>query len=301
MRSKGRISCILAGVAAITLHGARLAQAGFTTPQLQSGSTATITQTADIYNGSPSTALNGVVLPTAAPKTDQLDKSILTEGSASSTANAGVYAITGNNNLGIGMTTGTGITQVNTASPSQTFTEAANLDIAVNANWLLPSGYPQTGSFPSLTYQFAVGGNISKGGYTEFAVNLQVSDSAVGDLPGISFTNVYYNGVAPTDIIDGASLFDERSSGAFTAPVISGVDFLDMPAGTPFQADSTLSISGTIDFFAYDDPDGGSTIQITDDLNSDSAVPLPAPVWMSGMGLILLASARAWRRFRSIA
>jgi hypothetical protein len=298
MYSKRRIAQAAVNVVVIGLCGAQAEATTFTTPQIAEGSNATITQIADISSGTLQTSVTVPALPTTAPKTYQLNDSVLTEGKASSTANAGVYAVTGDNNLGIGLTTGTGITQVNTADPDQTFGDAANLDIAVNANWVLPSGYPETGSFPMLAYQFALGGTMGKNGYAEFAVNLDVSDSATGFLSNIYFDNVYYNGEGAEEAPGTVTSAMVLSPGKFTAPVISGVDFLDPFTGAELPPDSILTISGTIDFFAYDDPACGTTLQVVDDLNSDSAVPLPPPARMSGVALLLLACATGWRRIR---
>jgi hypothetical protein len=216
----------------------------------------------------------------------------LVNGTANSTADAGIYGITGNNNLGIGMTTGTGVTQLNNVA--QAFSGPANLDVSVTAGWLLPSGYPQTGSFPSLTYQFALGGTVSKNGYDEFTVNLNVTDSTGArgsvpvSLPGISFTDLYYNGTEPD--IESTNHYSE-AVGKFTAPVISGVDFLDITTGgAPLPAGSTLIISGTVDFYSYDDL-GGSGIQVID----ASAVPLPKPLAMGGVAMLMVALGMGWK------
>jgi hypothetical protein len=296
IRSVGKLTRIAAVVFAIGFGGAQVARAQFTTPELLNGSTVTITQTADVTNPGLKTVTGPVALPSVAPGSYQLGSpNKLSDGTANSTADAGVYGITGNNNLGIGMTTGTGVTQLNNSVPA--FSGPANLELNVDANWFLPSGYPQIGSYPSLTYQFALGGTVSKGGYDEVTVNLNVTDTPTGrnsepvSLPGISFTDLYYNGTPPD--VNYTNRYSE-AVGKFTPAVISGVDFLDLSTGAPLPVGSTLTISGTLDFYSADDL-GGSSIQVVD----VSGVPLPKPLAMGGAAMLMIALAQGWKWARS--
>ena len=262
----------------------------FTPPQFNPNSTVSFTETADVTTNNPAPFTMGPIpLPSVAPSSYQLGnpfsiKEHTSTAVSKSQADAGVYAITSANNLGIGLTTGTGILQDNSAD---LFNGSSELSIAVNANWTLPSGYPSVG-LPQLAYQFALGGTVGPNGSVEFQVNLNVTDGRTR-LPGIQVDNVYYSGQEPDT--DATAIKESQSF----ATLVSGLDILSLTG--PLSAGSNLTISGTINFLALNDPD--PIPSSLEEVDMDS-LPLPAPLAMGATGLLMVGGVMGWRRLRPV-
>jgi hypothetical protein len=217
-------------------------------------SSLTLTHTDDLSAMSPnvfSTSPSPIPVPTPPFQMNHTFTAGSGDDTSSTLGVAGVDELTSAIEMGIGLTSGTGVTQTNV--PGHFYIGASEVDIAATYTWTLgSSGFPLPGHFPGITYAFALGGTVGTGGYAEFEINMKFFDTA-GAAPvqvGSLGLNALFNTPGP---------FTQLESGAV---LLNG--------GNPLPKNSTFQMVGTIDFLAKND-ESPSNINITSDGQFGSA------------------------------
>jgi hypothetical protein len=295
VRKSLSIGLIGGAAALVALRGGNaLAQSSPT--KFDPTSTITLSHTDDIYNDAPNTfsvPLTGAQIPASSPAAFQLNHTFSTTtqtGPSSTVSDAAVYAITNLSNLSVALKAGSGITQTNV--PGHAYQGPSNTDLNIDAIWDLgTSGFPTTGAFPGVNYQFALGGIVGISGMDEFSVNLTFSElSALGrpvQIGSLTVDKQFPNTTA--------------SPKAFTSNVAGS---LLLNNGVHIPAGAKIILSGNIDFYATND-DSPSQFNLTQDstigfgdFTPDAAAPLPGSLYMglAGIAGVLAFSLKSGRR-----
>jgi hypothetical protein len=284
---------------------------------LNSG-TVTFTHTADSANsGSPTTSstIQYSSLPTSSPSgysgPSGFTNTFGSVATSATTAQAAVYQVTNNSNLGVSLTAGSGVVQQNV--PGHLYSGASVLDTNVNLAWfLLSAPFPSSG-FPGVNYQFPIGGVVGVGGTDTFVVSLNFYDDSSDDfehedptlIGSLNITKTFTNSSnAPASfstLVSGNDAFINGTSlPQYDEFLIEGdIKFRakndESPSSFDLTADSTVGV-GTYSSNPTGDPN--FTENDTTDVSLLAAAPLPAPL-TAGLVLMSLVLVGGYARRKS--
>ncbi len=267
-------------VGALALSAAAIAAPALAGPVFLGG-TATITHASN-FGGSPPSATTGAFTIPAYSSTvyqyQTTSSTALTNGTATSTARAGIGYVAGANNLGLSFAGGTNLTQRGNSNPDPL--TASTLRIDFDATFRI-DGTPFTNTTAGAS--FGLLGNLPTGGtaFTDFVVSATFYYAAPASEP-LSMRVP----IAPTPF------FSRTAAGSFT---FSGSDIRPSTPST-LVVGSTVQITGFIQFRVHNDMD--EALLEIDNRNregtiavSSSLVPTPGAAIagfasLAGLGLL---------------
>jgi hypothetical protein len=196
-------------------------------------------------------------------------------GSVTSSGGGGIFAVATPDLIGIGIPSGTGVSQ---SAPSKGGFSAATLTISWNATF-------NTGSQPFVSesllqdfYQLGLGGNVGPTGSSVSAAGSGTFSDTSGVIAG-------QWGAAATVTVG----FTDSTPGPFGTYLFDGnANLADLPAN------DNVTLTGDLILTAYD-PAGNSGIALTDEAGP---VPAPEPSSLAGAALTSAAGLVAYARSR---